>query len=507
MVNAYQQQVHRLQTFVLSLRRLWLFVFIVIILSLSIGLIRQSLSIPFAQYQDYRDKIVRLQDLEANFSQEVLTARYELFSYYDPIVNNLAEQNEIQQQLKIIPAFVDMESQQTIQQILEARNIALGQKENLSEWFKSRNALLKNSLRYLPFLTDQLEGTFAGQQQLETLDPEQSAALGGVLNQLIRNLLLFNITVDDSLTLKLETLMQKLIQLESTLDFTEDEVPTQLFRSHANVIVKSKPLLEELTSQLIAPLEAQTEALDNTFENSYRSAVSTTKRYRFATYGWFILLLVLGNLWLLQRLRQSNPLLKRYQKKVDFMATALTKVLQSQSLSEAQMIAKLEALAQRQDELGILAQGVAQVEQRLAAQSVREECFSAFTARLSLLTRNRTKLLTYDLSAPLEAVVKDVLVKHKSELLRLQTDSDQLQLWFSYPMGLSLPTLVKELKTVSSDFLNQALQSADRPDALSQNREQSFGEALIWSDAYSITSCEGASTYGKESTAPAQMAI
>ena len=107
----------------------------------------QSSATSFARYQAYQDNILALRELETNFNQEILKSRYELFASYDAIVQNLAAQDAIHAQLNTIPRFVGGQDRREIQRILEERRVALEQKDDLSEWFKSRNALLKNSLR------------------------------------------------------------------------------------------------------------------------------------------------------------------------------------------------------------------------------------------------------------------------------------------------------------------------------------------------------------------------
>ncbi|NET48731.1 MAG: hypothetical protein F6K09_08395, partial [Merismopedia sp. SIO2A8] len=135
----------------------------IVAIAVSSWLIYQSLRIPFSEYRTYQQGILQLRSLEAEFNQEILKSQYELFTSYDALVQNLANQEALQTRLTEIPTFVEGNERRTIQRLLTERAAALEQKDNLSEWFKSRNALLKNSLRYLPFLTEQLETTFQAQ--------------------------------------------------------------------------------------------------------------------------------------------------------------------------------------------------------------------------------------------------------------------------------------------------------------------------------------------------------
>ncbi len=337
-------------------------VIVILILLISALLVYRGLPVSFQQYQQYRDEVIRLSELEANFSQEVLRARYELFAYYDPIVNNLEDQGEVLASLETIPGFVTASAQQEIRSFLESRQASLDQKENLSEVFKGRNALLKNSLRYLPFLTDQIDAKLSTLKPTETLDAGKLATLDNTLNQLIRNLLLFTATTDETLSTKLQNQLRTLSQLQNTLEIPETELPLQLVQSHANVIFNAKPLIEETTTQLLQPLDPSTEPIAGKFESSYQLALANTRIYRFLTYGWFLLLLLGGLLWLQYRQRQTQVTLSQSYSQVEIMATALSHILNPKSDPEApKAVSELVAYTTQENSLGRLAKGILQV--------------------------------------------------------------------------------------------------------------------------------------------------
>lgn len=325
-------------------------------------LIYVSLPVPFQQYQQYRDQVIRLSELEANFSQEVLRARYELFAYYDPIVNNLQEQEEVLNSLATIPSFVNLNDQREIRSFLESRQASLEQKENLSEVFKARNALLKNSLRYLPFLSDQIDTKLSTLEPTETLNADKLAALSNTLNQLIRNLLLFTTTTDETLSTKLQDLLRNLNQLQNTLEISEADLPLQLVQSHANVIFNAKPLIEEATAELLQPLDTSTAPIATAFESSYRLALASTRAYRFITYAWFLLLLLGGLLWLRHQKRKTQVTLSQSYSQLDTMATALSHILNPKEDPDApKAVSALATYTTQENSLGRLAKGILQV--------------------------------------------------------------------------------------------------------------------------------------------------
>ncbi|MEO1561296.1 MAG: DAHL domain-containing protein, partial [Cyanobacteria bacterium J06632_19] len=225
-------------------------------------LISKSFPANFEKYQQYRDSITKFREVDLTFNQELLKSRYELFADYDPLVRSIAKQKVIQQKLQKIPDFIPTQKRQEIELILKEIRTVIAKRENLSERFKSQNALLKNSLRYLPILTDKLSTKLDGEEETKVLQQNQSTALKNTLNALFRNLLLDNITVDKQLRENIDNLIGEFSQLQLQYELSEEEFPSQLVKAHTNVIVTTKPKIEELTTQLLQSLEQNTESLE-----------------------------------------------------------------------------------------------------------------------------------------------------------------------------------------------------------------------------------------------------
>ncbi|MEM9266542.1 MAG: DAHL domain-containing protein, partial [Cyanobacteria bacterium P01_F01_bin.13] len=228
--------------------------------------------------------------------------------------------------------------------------------------FKSRNALLKNSLRYLPFLSDQIDTTLRTLEPTETLNAEKLATLDKTLNQLIRNLLLFTATTDEALSNRLQNLLRTLSQLQNTLEISEAELPLQLVQSHSNIIFNAKPLIEEVTTELLKPLDTSMAAIAGTFESSYRLALLSKRAIRVFTYGWFLLLLTGGLLWIRRQKRRTQVTLSQSHKQLETMATALSQILNPQADLEAtKAMSDLVAYTNQDNSLGRLAKSILQL--------------------------------------------------------------------------------------------------------------------------------------------------
>lgn len=454
---------------------------------ISVFLIGKSFSSNFGQYQEYRADIIKLRELDAIFNQEVLKSRYELFASYDSLAASLQQKQEIEQKLVNIPNFVAGKERQDMERILRERKALLQQREDLSERFKSRNALLKNSLRYLPLLTNQLEAKFAAQERGENPDIQQISALRSTLNSLIRNLLLYNVAFEQKLADNIENLIKKLSQLDIQYELTAEEFPTQLVTSHAKIILDTKPQVEKLTNQLSRPLEKYTQDLEETLVSSYKRVSSNVILYRLANLIWLLLLLGIINYFLLNKLRRVDPKFARYKQEVRKITPMLTQISHSQnSSSTLDNTSALETITTRQDELGQLAQQVQQiVEKNQQEQAFTDEkLFASLHANLVLLTKKRRKLISAKSLDALQTIFGDALGEWNCQLIDFQGSSEQLQLLFSYPPQIKLSQLVAHLKIASSAYLYEQFQEAI---GSIDNQSQ------IWSDFYSITSYESSS--------------
>lgn len=259
------------------------FIALVAILILAV-LISKSLSIDFNQHQRYRSAIVELQEKDATFNQDILKFRYELFNSYDSLVNSLNRQKTIQKQLQELPSFLDAREKRQIQNILKNQAELLQQKENLSERFKSQNATLKNSLRYLPTLIAEIKETDSDQKWFVPLKT--------TLNNLLYDILLYNFTASEDLKPLIKTQIMKLSQIKDQYKVSEKQFSIKLTISHTIIILNNKPQVDELTNQILnIPIAQHAKTLETVYDDSYQKAIKTVNIYRLFAYSWSLVLL------------------------------------------------------------------------------------------------------------------------------------------------------------------------------------------------------------------------
>ena len=457
-----------------------------IIIAISVFLLSKSFGFNTKQYQRYQNNLIQLQQLDADFNQAVLKSRYELFTSYDPLVYNLQQQRSLQQQLVRIPQFVNPITKKKLNTLLKEVDNALQQKIELSDRFKSRNALLKNSLRYLPLLTNQLESKFDNQAGIENLTTTQVTTLRSNLNKLTRNLLIYNVAIDQKIQSEIENLNNKLAQLEVEYGMTSQDFPTDLVASHTNIILNTKPQVEELTARLVTPITEKTQALGNLTKTSYQQANLTVNIYRLATVLWFLLVLAFLNYLVLKKLRTSNPQFSQYKHKVKRISSTLKESLEvKENLREIAHISNITDLVSCRDALGDLALGVIevgnQIKQEQTSNHQAESC--AFLAsQLTLFTKNEQKLFNSKMSLQLKVIFEMILDSKGCQLVEIEELTTQIKLIFAYKSTMKLSQLVSEIKTDSYDYLKQEF---------SEMTKNMTTANELWSDTYSVTSCDG----------------
>ncbi|HEY9819212.1 MAG TPA: DAHL domain-containing protein [Candidatus Sericytochromatia bacterium] len=262
-------------------------------------LLSKSLSINFNQHQRYRSALVKIQEEDATFNQNILKSRYELFNSYDSLVNNLAAQKMLQKQLHEIPNFIGAMGKRQIQNLLARQAELFNKKESLSERFKSQNATLKNSLSYLPILIAETEQTATAKAWFIPLKT--------TLNNLLYDILLYNLTANEELKSNIKTQIEKLSQIKDKYGINENEFSTQLVISHTNIILINKSLVDDLTRKIInIPAASQAKTIENIYDELYQKAIKNSNIFRWLAYAFSLVLIANISHLFIKKLSEAN---------------------------------------------------------------------------------------------------------------------------------------------------------------------------------------------------------
>jgi signal transduction histidine kinase/CheY-like chemotaxis protein len=216
--------------------------------------------------------------LNAEVGRDVLRSRYDLLGSYDPFVQKTREMQRVQTELRNIPSFVNARDRKDINRVLDAREELLEEKFRMVELFKSQNAVLRNSVRYFPVLVDEItQGTSHADVQNDLTD-------------LLRNVLLYEITLNADLGDKLKPKIEKIARDSQR----HPELRKQLrsVADHAEKILETDPWLEEIIRAIDnLPTTKRTDEMREIYLRGYQRAQRIGNIYRIILYLCSVLLL------------------------------------------------------------------------------------------------------------------------------------------------------------------------------------------------------------------------
>lgn len=238
----------------------------------------------FNQHQRYHSAIIKMQEEDATFNQDILKSRYELFNSYNSLVYHLNGQKKLQKQLYEIPNFIEAIGKRQIQNLLATQAELLNQKESLSKQFRFQNTMLKNSLSSLPLLITEIKET--------ATDQAWFIPLKTTLNNLMYDILLYNLTGNEKQKVNIQLQIDNLSQIQEKYRISKNEFSTKLAIYHANIILENKPLVDNLTIKLInISLVNQAKFIEKVYNKTYQKANLIANIFRLLNYAFSLILL------------------------------------------------------------------------------------------------------------------------------------------------------------------------------------------------------------------------
>ncbi|UVM73649.1 DAHL domain-containing protein [Pseudomonas alvandae] len=260
-----------------------------------------------ASHIESRDLIRLLKQQDAIWDNEVLKSRVALSRNYDPLVSPLNEMARLWQRLDAIESETGRHAPSLWSTLRDEYLKAVKEKTRLVEQFKSHNAVLRNSLAFLPTAEDDIQRQFA---QLSDEDKLRlQSAIIDTYDLLLSTLEFAQVTTQDQAAEILMGLNQ--------LDVNKERLPAGLvgsvdiLRRHIALILREQPLVNQLMHDFDAvPLAPRLDTITNLLEKDQEVAAAKYQRNHilllvFATF------LVLILIWLAVRLVRSFSEIKR----------------------------------------------------------------------------------------------------------------------------------------------------------------------------------------------------
>ncbi|THF63413.1 EAL domain-containing protein [Pseudothauera rhizosphaerae] len=331
-------------------RFVWTLAAIAAAASLLSWLFLQADAIDTRAHQEYSRELRLLRQADAELNAAILASRIGLQTDFDTIVAAVAALEGIIDRLDHIPAFLPMEDHLRVHDEIAGFRAALAHKTRRIDLFKRENAVLRNSLAFLPLATDAVVG-----------DPNASIAYTRPVGIFVRGVVTHAHNGDMDLGRQLAL---RLGDLENHIDSLQGPERDRLRNVllHGRVVLERKPAVDTLTREILAiPTASLGETLNLSYALGYERASRHAHNYRTVLY---VLALALAGYLALAMLRvgrtshalaQANrdleeriDALHRAQNDLNLYATVFTNAAEGMTITdgEARIVAVNPAFTQ-----------------------------------------------------------------------------------------------------------------------------------------------------------------
>ncbi|UVL82935.1 histidine kinase [Pseudomonas sp. B21-028] len=290
-----------------ALRRFGLFFIGALLASVLLFMYINSSAQQAASYIESRDLVRLLKQQDAIWDNEVLKSRIALSHNYDPLVSPLHEMTRLWRRLDAIESEPGRHAHSLWESQRDEYLKAIKEKTRLVEQFKSHNAVLRNSLAFLPTAEDDIQAEFA---QLSDEDKLQLQSVAIDTYDLLLSSMEFS-----QLTTR-EIAAEVLLGL-NRLDVNKERLPVGLHDSidilsrHIALILREQPRVNELLEGIEAvPVSDHLDTITRLLDEDQEIAAHRYQRNHVYLLV-FATLLVLILIWLAIRLIRSFAEIKR----------------------------------------------------------------------------------------------------------------------------------------------------------------------------------------------------
>lgn len=253
---------------------------------LALLLVSPSTQVNFAEHEHFERKLDALERGDLVVSQDVLKTRFRLLGDYDSLSTEIGALKRAAGELAVTPAFVSAAGREAFRRKLGEFAALLAQKEEAIERFKSANALLNNSLSYLPAASTELLGSLGGDaESLQLREP---------MTQLMQQVLVYCLRAGGGGEPAIQRSIEEVTRWCAENPAHPQAATVKQLMVHAGLIVSRKPEVEALMEDIAAvPTNHGAAELFGLYDRELASALRHANRMR-AGLELLCALLVLG---------------------------------------------------------------------------------------------------------------------------------------------------------------------------------------------------------------------
>ncbi|NEP41857.1 MAG: PAS domain S-box protein [Okeania sp. SIO2H7] len=270
-------------------------------------LVIKSQGIDLDKHNRYISDLRLINETDARINQNILQARYGLINSYDPITEDLKKLDRTLESLKKAPFFLMVNSQYRLVENLDEYTKLLRQKEQLIEDFNGANALVKNSLAYLPIAVANAISKSSASRNYEG---------ASLINSLLRDILIYNASPRDNLVNKISEELEIIRENKEEISSFISDSDLDVILAHARIILENLPRVNRLIEEIVKlPTTEVSDRLSDNYEQAYQKAIATNNIYRLLLYLFSIVLLISISASIIRKLRRSAAAIREAEEK------------------------------------------------------------------------------------------------------------------------------------------------------------------------------------------------
>lgn len=255
-----------------------------------------------ASSERYDQTLRSMLALQIELTAELMKTRSGLVSNYDGLVRIEAGLHDHAQRAQQAPRFLPTAAREQLRRTVDSLERARRATEELIETFKTNNAVLRNSIRFLPVAAAEIDAL--SDANPETRAYKQRAAA------LVRDVLLLHDWNDQAILARVSESLRALTAPGAT-----DRLPAKqelsLVLLHAGIVRERAPVVDELVRRILSePTPARTEALLSRYTVLQRAAVLRAERDAQLLFGLALCSVLSGSAWIMLRMRRTAQQLR-----------------------------------------------------------------------------------------------------------------------------------------------------------------------------------------------------
>ena len=263
-------------------------------------------------YVESRDLIRHIKQLDSQWETEILKARIAISHNYDPLVSPLTEMTGLWSRFETMESSHDHSDSKQWQIAQDAYLNAIKEKTRLVEQFKSHNAVLRNSLAFLPTAEDDIQGQFASLDDVDKLQLQNVTT--DTYDLMLSSLEFAQVTSDDKAADILVGLNKLAVNKERLP--VEFHVPIDILSKHIALVLREQPVVNALLEKIAAiPVAESLDSITNQLNADQQQDNLANQKYDFYLLVFSALLMVLL-IFLAIRLLRSFAVINRVNKEL-----------------------------------------------------------------------------------------------------------------------------------------------------------------------------------------------